>query len=96
MDDALRLDHHLDVFVIHIEQPVGLHDLKALVDHGGGIDSDLLSHAPVRMLQSILQRYLLQFCRRVIPEGTAGSRQQDLRDAVLFVSPKTLEDRGVF
>ena len=50
VDDALRMDDDVDRVVAHIVQPVGLDDLQALVGERRGVDRDLGSHRPGRVL----------------------------------------------
>jgi hypothetical protein len=53
VDDALRVDDHLDRVVVDIVQPVGLDDLQALVGERCGVDRDLGAHRPGRVAERL-------------------------------------------
>ena len=53
VDDALRVDDHLDRVVVDIVQPVRLDDLQALVGERGGVDRDLGAHRPGRVAERL-------------------------------------------
>ena len=55
VDDALRVDDHLDRVVVDIVQPVRLDDLQALVGEGRRVDRDLGAHRPGRVPQGLLR-----------------------------------------
>ena len=72
MDNALRVYHHGNLVVGHIKEPVSLHNLQALVSQGRGIQSYLLAHAPIRMIEALGQCYVFQLTAFFATEGTAG------------------------
>ena len=55
VDDALRVDHHLDRVVVDIVQPVRLDDLQALVGERRRVDGDLGAHRPGRVAERLLR-----------------------------------------
>ena len=69
VDDALRMDHHLDLRRRHAKQVARLDHLQRLVHHGGRIDRDLASHDPVRVRAGLLGR------DRVQGGGVAGAKR---------------------
>ena len=56
VDDRLRMHQHGELFGLDREQMMRLDQLQDLVDHGRGIDGDLGTHRPVRMLERLLER----------------------------------------
>ena len=52
-------------------------DLETLVHEGGRVDGNLLAHAPVGVLQRVLDADLLQLLRRPVAERAARRRQDD-------------------
>ena len=55
VDDALRMDDHLDRVVADIVQPVRLDDLQALVRERRRVDRDLGAHRPGRVAERLLR-----------------------------------------
>ena len=53
VDDALGMDHYVDVVVVRPEEVVRFDDFQTLVHQRRRIDRDLASHAPVGMLQGV-------------------------------------------
>ena len=93
--DGLRLHDHLDLVDRYVEEPARLEDLEALVDHRGGVDRDLPSHRPVRVLQRILLRLPAQLVPLLSAERSAGRREQDLLDGVMRLPGEGLPDGAV-
>src|SRR5581483_3917984 len=58
MNDRLRMNENVDLFRGQTKQACRLDYLETLIHHRCRIDCDLLSHAPVRMLERLLQRCL--------------------------------------
>ena len=78
MDDALRVDQHLDALGRHVEQPVRLDHLEALVHHGRRVDRDLAAHHPVGMRAGLLRRDAASSCSSgVRAERPAGGGEHD-------------------
>ncbi|OAV72844.1 hypothetical protein Barb7_03039 [Bacteroidales bacterium Barb7] len=96
MDDGLGVDKHLYLLRRETEQPFGFNHLKAFVHHGGGVDGDLCTHRPVRVLQSLRLRDRSQFIQRLGAEGTAGGCQQYLFHRVVPLPCEALEDSRMF
>ena len=55
VNDALRVDHHLDRVVVDIVQPVRLDHLQALVRERRRVDRDLRAHRPRRVAEGLLR-----------------------------------------
>ena len=53
VDDALWVDHDLDVGGLHVEQPAGFNDLEPLVHQGCGVNRDLGAHVPIRVSEGL-------------------------------------------
>jgi hypothetical protein len=70
---ALGMDQHVDLRVLEPEEVVGFDHLEALVHHRRGVDRDLRSHRPDRMLERFLHRRLRELRRRPAAEGATGS-----------------------
>ena len=56
VDDALRMDDHVDAVHVDAEEPAGLDHFQALVEERGGVDGDLAAHVPGRMFERLLRR----------------------------------------
>ena len=50
MDHTLGLNYHLDLIQVYSEKPFCLHNFQSLIYQGGGINGNLMSHSPVRVL----------------------------------------------
>ena len=80
VDDALRVDDHLDRVVADIVQPVRLDDLQALVGERRRVDRDLGAHRPGRVAERLLRRDRGELRRRRVEERPARCRQDERRD----------------
>ena len=95
MDDALRVDEHLDFLGGHAKEPAGLHDLEAFVHEGGGVDGDLCAHVPCGVLEGIGGGDGQQLFLAERAERAAGAGEQDLLDFVVALADEALEDGRV-
>src|SRR5688572_787818 len=77
MDDALRMDHHLDPVVRNTEQEMRLDDLERLVGERRAVDGDLSSHSPRRMTEGVIDRGPLQTLARPVAKRAARCREND-------------------
>ncbi len=96
VDDALRVDHHLDRAVVDIVQPVRLDDLQALVGERRGVDGDLGSHGPGRVLEGTFRGDRRHVVGGRVEERTPGCGQDERRDRRHGFPHQTLPDRGMF
>ena len=96
MNDTLWLYHHLNMIQVHVKQPLGLHNFQTFVYQGRGIYSDLPSHYPVWMFQSIRNRNISKFFCGTSAEWSAGCRDQKFMDLFVFFSMDSLENGAVF
>ncbi len=96
VDHALGMDDDLDGVVVDIVQPVRLDDLQALVGEGRGIDGDLGSHGPGRMLERPLRGHGRQLGGRGIQERAARGGQDERGDARHGFAHQTLPDGRMF
>ena len=69
VDDTLRMHHHLNLFGLDTEEPLGLHHLEPFVHHRGRVNSNLSSHAPVGVLQGL---FLSDVCQLLAAECAEG------------------------
>ena len=90
MDGALRLDHHADLVVGHVEQMMRLDDLQALVHKRGGVDGDLRPHVPSRMVQRLSRRDALKIGTLPAAERAAGGRHPQTGDLSLGLAEQAL------
>ena len=86
----------MNTFCLHVKEPFGLNDLKALVHHSGRIDSNLSTHIPVGMLEGLglgSFGYLI-----LLPgaERAAGSCQVNLFHRIAMGAQQALEDGRMF
>ncbi|MNM84848.1 hypothetical protein D3C81_969500 [compost metagenome] len=98
MDDALRVDQHLDLLRRGAEQPMGLDHLEPLVHHRGRIHRDLAAHHPFGVGAGLVRRDVVQGGRITRPERAARCGQQHLghaRAVARVAGRQALEDRVV-
>ncbi|MNR09332.1 hypothetical protein D3C85_1255280 [compost metagenome] len=68
MDNALRMEQHLNLFIRQTEQPVGFDDFQTFIDHGGRVNRDFGSHAPVGMAKRIFNCDIFKLIPGKVPE----------------------------
>jgi hypothetical protein len=76
----------------HVEQPAGLNDLKALVEHGGRIDGDAAAHDPGGVLQRLLGGDGSELSEWKLAERPARSREPDGLDFSVRADAQALVD----
>jgi hypothetical protein len=72
VDDALRVDDHVDALHADAEQPAGLDHFEAFVEKGGGVDGDFRPHFPGRVLEGLGEGDVADLIGRQGPERAAG------------------------
>ena len=92
MNNTLRLYHNLYMIQIHIKKPFRFHNFKAFVYQCCRIYSDLLSHYPVRMFESICHCHVLKIICGTSTKWSTGSCNQQLVDLFFLFSVNCLED----
>ena len=81
MHDALRMNHDFDSLHLHAEKPMRLDHLQPFVEECGGIDRDLRTHVPGRMLERLFDGDDRQICSPgSFAERSAGCGQNDPRE----------------
>ena len=83
MDGALRLHHHADLVVGHVEQVMRLDDFQALVHKRRRVDRDFRAHVPRGMFQRLSRRDALQIRALLAAERAARSRYPQTRHLTL-------------
>src|SRR5687767_6479800 len=96
MDDALRMNDHTDARHFDVEKPACFDHLETFVKESGGIDRDLATHDPGRMLEGASQGNLRELRFRRLAEWTARSCEPKFSDRCGWFVIETLENRGVF
>ncbi|MNZ93793.1 hypothetical protein D3C78_1128800 [compost metagenome] len=86
MNDALRVNNDVYLIIRHIEQPSGLYNLKSFIDHCCGINCNLGSHRPIRMIKCLRNGHPFKLLPCPIAEGAARSRQRNLLDCILLLA----------
>src|SRR5450830_2008717 len=100
MNHTLRVDYHLDLIRLRIEQPASLDQLQAFVHHARRIHGDLAPHGPVRVGAGLVRRHMFKISQRSLTERTTGSRKKnpphaDLAQATGKITGHALENRVV-
>mmetsp|Transcript_1180 Transcript_1180/g.4669 ORF Transcript_1180/g.4669 Transcript_1180/m.4669 type:complete len:477 (-) Transcript_1180:87-1517(-) len=102
VDDALRVNHHVDVIVRSAVQVVRLDHLQRLVHEGRRVARDLRAHVPVRVRRGLLlqKRGVLlgtaeHLLVRDVAERAAGGGEDDSAKRVLGQALDALENSGV-
>ena len=97
MNHALAVNKNVYFIGGHIKEPRRFDKLQSLVHHCSRIDGNFCAHAPVRMLERLLNGYIFQVITCSAEERTAGSGQNKAFDALLSgASLKRLEYCGMF
>ena len=95
MDGALRLNHHADLVIGHVEQVMRFDDLQALVHKRGGIDGDLRAHVPRGMVQRLSRGDAIKIGALPAAEGAAGGRYPQAGDLSLGFAQQALVNCAV-
>ena len=96
MNNRLRMYHHLNLAGLYAKQPFGFDHFEPLVHHRGRINSDLSSHFPIRMFESLYFCHSLQLFHSTCTERTSGSSQDNFLYRIAYLSGQTLEDGRMF
>ena len=92
MDDGLRMHEYLYLLHGHAEEPFGFDDFEAFIHHRCGVDGDLSSHIPVRMLECIGGCDGTHLIERESTEGSAAGREKDFLYLAAIFTDERLED----
>ncbi len=95
MDDALRVNDHLDLLVGQAEEPVRLYDLQALVHQGGGVYRYFRPHPPGGMRQRLLDRDGAHLFGRKAAERPTGGGQDEAAHLAGLLPAQALPDGAV-
>ena len=90
MNGGLRVDDDGYPISRDPEEMVRFDDFESLVHQGRGVDRDLSSHSPGRVIERILNGHRLELRFRVAEERTAGCSQHESFDIALARTVKTL------
>src|SRR6266487_240436 len=72
MHDALWMDNNFNALHLDSEKPVRLDHLEPFVEQRCGIDCDLWSHVPGRMLERLLRRDRIEFIAGQFTKWSTG------------------------
>ena len=95
VDDALGMDHRIDLRVRQPIQPFGLDDLERLVDERRRVDGDLRPHAPGRVRQRLVGRHAGQGCRVAAAKRSPAGGEHQARHARHLLAGQALPDGRV-
>ena len=87
------MHQNVDLIGRQRKQVRGFDDFKPLVHHRGGIDGDLLSHAPVRVFQRLRQCRLLDIGAGPCPERSTGGGDDDTNQLCSIARAQRLKQR---
>ena len=90
------MDDDIDLIGADAEEPAGFDDLKALVDHRGGVDGDAVAHAPVGMSESLGGSDGFEGLERRFAERATGGGEDDAANLGVGSGAETLVDGVVF
>ena len=97
MNHALTVNKNVYFIGWHVKEPRRFDKLKSLVHHCSRIDGNFCAHAPVGMLERLLDGDIFQVIACSVEERTAGSSQNKTFDALFSgASLKRLEYCGMF
>ncbi len=74
------MDGDLDAGGREVEEAAGFDDLEALVEHGGGVDGDALTHDPGGMFEGLGGGDAVEVGEGGVAEGAPGGSEPDLLD----------------
>lgn len=80
VDGGLWMNDDVDLIRAHVEEPVGFDDFETFVHHRGGVDGDAIAHAPVGMIEGLLDGDAGEFGERRFAEGATGSGEDEAAD----------------
>src|SRR5438105_12195498 len=89
------MDDDIDTLVGHIEEPVRLDHLQALVHESCAVHRDFGPHVPGGMGERLLYAYGTQFVERGLAERSSRSGQDESLDLVSFFTTQALPDGTV-
>ena len=93
MQHALTVYDDLDLIGRKVKEPARLDEFESLVHQRGGVDRDLVAHAPVRVIERLLDGDLFQIGFCLAEERPSGGGEDDLLDLAALVALQALEDR---
>ena len=62
--DTRMPDHDPDFVRGEVEEPAGLDQFEAFIEHGGRVDGDLVAHAPGGVGEGLVKRHGLHLIKR--------------------------------
>ena len=90
------MDDRVDLTQRQAVEPHGLDDLKAFVHQGRGVDGDLRTHCPVRVLERVGLRLSRKLLRTQTVERPARAGQNEALDLTAVAAAlQALKDRAV-
>src|SRR4051812_34012179 len=92
VNDALRVNDHLDAIVRNSKEKVSLDHLERLVRQCRAVDRDLSSHAPGRMVKRILERRLSETLGGPLSKRTARRGDDHAADIDALTASNALEN----
>ena len=95
MDEALRMDEHIDLLVVQIVQPACLDHLQALVGERCRVDRDLGAHRPVGVSERLVRGRRRDAFRWPVAERTARRGEDHAPHGVESLADQALPQRRV-
>src|SRR5688572_13093864 len=96
MNNTLWMNDHLYLIGPKIEQVFCFDHLKSLIHQRGGINTDLCSHRPVRMLQCMLSFYIHQEIWFSSKKRTTRCGKYDFLNTISCFPNQALKNSRVF
>src|SRR5438445_13262691 len=96
MDNALRMDDHLDALHLDAKKPVRLNHFQALVEQRRGIDGDFWSHVPGWMLERLFWCNRIKIFSRRFAKRPARGRKNNSSDIRNVQRPTPNAQRRIF
>jgi len=90
------VNDYLHLLWAHVEKPYRFDQLQTFIHESCAVNGDFRAHAPVRVLQSLLNGHSPEFLRVFPIERPAGSGEQYFLRTVFTDSHQALEYRRMF
>ena len=96
MNDALAVNNDVYAVAADVEQPACLDDLEPLVHHCSGVDGDFCTHAPVGVVERLLNGHAAKLFGGFAEEGTSrGGEYKPFERRAARHSLNALKNGGV-
>jgi len=95
MDHRLRVNDHIDLVRLQLEQPTGFDDFQGFIHHRRRVDGDFPAHFPGGMSQRVFDRDGFQLLLGVLAKRSTAGRKDDAFQFLAAARLQRLKHRAV-